>query len=215
MPVSAPVGPSAEAYADARAALSGAEATLVRLTTTSGFKDALASLIQRARAVMIIPDFYKAGFILGAAYGNGVLLARQPDGRFSDPAFYRLTAGSIGFQAGIQTNEVIMCIMTDAGLKAVLEDQFKGGANASATFFLVGGGADASTTTDLGEDIYAFSHSVGLFGGAGLEGTAIEPRHDWNVALYGSGTTPDAILFQGRVGTPFAESLKHLLAGGR
>ncbi len=189
-----------------------AEATVRRLTTNSGFKTQLQQLIRDARAVMVIPNFYKAGFVLGAAYGNGVLLVRGAGGGFSAPAFYRLTAGSIGFQAGVQNNEVVMAIMTDAGLRAVMEDQFKGGANIGVTFLTVGGGAEAATTTDVGEDIYAFSHSVGLFGGAGFEGTAIEPRPEWNAAAYGAGITLDDILFNQRASSMEAQGLQAALA---
>jgi lipid-binding SYLF domain-containing protein len=196
---------------DARSLIAEAEATVVRLTNNSGFKKELGQLIDRARAIMVIPSFYKAGFILGASYGNGLLMTRAADGTFSDPAFYSLTAGSVGFQAGLQENEVVMAIMTDRGLKAVMEDQFKGGANASVTFFLIGGGAEASTTLDVGQDIYAFSHSVGLFGGASLEGTAIQPKTNWNDAIYGVGATPNAILINRALTTTLAESLKRSL----
>ncbi|GEO81108.1 lipid-binding SYLF domain-containing protein [Pararhodospirillum oryzae] len=207
--------PVSEAAAEARALMGAAEATFVRLTADTGFGPTVRDLMTRARGVLIVPDFYKAGFFLAAAYGNGVLMARGPDGRWSDPAFYRLTAGSLGFQVGLQNNEVVMVIMTEAGLRAVMEDHFKGGATISATFFLVGGGADASTTTDIGQDIYAYSHSVGLFGGAGLEGTAIQPRTAWNEAVYGGGVTPDAILIQRVAHTDLAQGLHRALAGVR
>ncbi|WP_413204631.1 YSC84-related protein [Rhodospirillum sp. A1_3_36] len=196
---------------DARSLIAEAEATVVRLTNNSGFKKELRQLIDRARAIMVVPSFYKAGFIVGAAYGNGLLMTRGSDGTFSDPAFYSLTAGSVGFQIGVQENEVVMAIMTDAGLKAVMEDQFKGGANVSVTFLVAGGGAEASTTTDVGEDIYAFSHSIGLFSGAGLEGTAIQPKTNWNDAIYGVGATPNAILINRVLTTPLAEGLKRSL----
>ncbi|WP_157879169.1 lipid-binding SYLF domain-containing protein [Pararhodospirillum photometricum] len=204
---------SSAAQEEAQALMSAAQATIERLTRDSGFQDTLKDLLRRARGVLIVPAFYKAGFFLGAAYGNGVLMARLPDGSLSDPAFYRLTAGSFGFQIGMQSNEIVMVLMTEAGLRAVMEDRFKGGATASATFFLIGGGADASTTTALGQDIYAFSHSVGLFGGAGLEGTAIEPRPVWNEAVYGGGATPAAIVLQGVARTPRAAALRQAVPG--
>jgi lipid-binding SYLF domain-containing protein len=204
------VAANAEDAADARSAIADAEATVIRLTGNSGFKKELGNLMDRAVGIMVIPSFLKAGFIVGAAYGNGLLMTRGADGTFSDPAFYRMTAGSVGFQVGMQDNEVVMVIMTQAGLKAIKEDQFKGGANVSVTFFLIGGGAEAATTTDVGEDIYAFSHSVGLFGGAGLEGTAVQPKTAWNEAIYGQGATPDAILDRSLT-TPLATNLKSAL----
>lgn len=199
------------ALRDARALVLSSEATLYRLMSNSGVKKSLDNLLPTARGILIVPSFTRAGFLVGGAWGNGVLLARHPSGQWSSPAFYRLTAGSIGLQIGIQDNEMIYMIMTEAGLRAVMEDQFKGGATASATFLFVGGGADASTTTNVGADIYGFSQSIGLYGGLNLEGTAVEPRYNWNRAVYGEGTSPTSIVIDGRFNSPIADGLRGFL----
>lgn len=207
----APLDP--EALRDARALVLSSEATLYRLMSDSGVKKSLDNLLPNARGILIVPSFTRAGFLFGGAWGNGVLMARLPSGQWSSPAFYRLTAGSIGLQIGVQDNEMIYMIMTDAGLRAVMDDQFKGGATASATFLFVGGGADASTTTNVGADIYGFSQSIGLYGGLNLEGTAVEPRYNWNRAVYGEGTSPAAIVLDGRFSSPIADGLRGFLSG--
>ena len=56
--------------------------------------------VQNAYAVLIIPQMLKGGFVLGANYGNGVLLARDPQtGQWGDPAFYTMAGGSIDSSA--------------------------------------------------------------------------------------------------------------------
>ncbi|MBE1236540.1 lipid-binding SYLF domain-containing protein [Phaeovibrio sulfidiphilus] len=203
----------AEARRDARALILASEATLYRMMTDGGSAKSLNDLLPKARGLLIVPSFTRAGFIVGGAWGNGILMTRLRDGSWSSPAFYRLTAGSLGLQVGIQDAEIVFLLMTEAGIRAVMQDQFKGGATASATFLFVGGGAEASTTTNVGADIYGFSQSTGLYGGLNLEGTAVEPRYSWNQAIYGPGLSPAAIAVDGRAQTPLADGLKEFLAG--
>lgn len=164
-------------------------------TSKSGELD---SLLEDAMGVLIIPKFYKAGFIIGGAYGDGVLVGRLPDGRFSDPAFYRMTAGSIGLQIGMQSSAIVFAIRTEKGLAAVLNDEFKMGATVGISVGTIGAGAEAATTTHVGQDIVAYSTSAGLFAGGSFEGAVIKPRKDWNTAVYGvDNTDPRAIIQRG------------------
>ena len=145
----------------------------------------LENLLKRAQGVFIIPSFYKAGFILSAAYGDGVLLKRNGAGEFGDPAFYRMSAGGIGLQIGMQSSEVMFLIMTQEGIDAFMDDEFKLGANVGIAVGPVGAGAEAANSTDLGEPIYAYSVAGGLFAGFALDGAVINPRADLNAAIYG------------------------------
>ena len=167
--------------------------------------------LSNAKAVLVIPSYYKIGFVLGGAYGDGMLLTRQSDGRFGDPAFYRMTSGSIGLQIGMQSAAIIFMIMTEKGLSAVLNDEFKLGANVGMTLGTLGVGAEAATTTSVGQDIVAYSTAVGLFAGGALEGAVIKPRKDWNAAVYGVGNdNPSAIVQRSQLRT--SEALKDALA---
>ena len=154
------------------------------------------NLLKRAKGVLIVPHYYKASFILGGAYGDGTLLARLPDGSgFGDPAFYRMTAGSIGLQAGMDSAAIVFMILTEKGLSAILNDEFKLGANVGISIGTLGAGAEAATTTHVGQDIVAYSTTTGLFAGASFEGAVLRPRKDWNAAVYGVGNdNPEAII---------------------
>jgi lipid-binding SYLF domain-containing protein len=170
----------------------------------------LDDLLRQSKGVLVIPSYYKASFIFGGAYGDGVLLARLPEGGFGDPAFYRLTAGSVGLQAGIQSAAIVFMILTEKGLSALLNDEFKLGANVGIALGSIGVGAEAATTTLLGKDIVAYSTNTGLFAGGSFEGAVIRPREDWNAAVYGvDNDDPRAVVQRDQLRT--ARTLKDVL----
>lgn len=197
-----PLTAKAGAKADAESAIAASTATVERLRADANFKREMDPYLARARAVMIVPRFYKGAFFIGGAYGNGLLTVRDDSGLFSPPAFVRMVGGSLGLQFGGQEARMIFMIMTDAGLDAVLKDKFKFGAGAGLSFATFGANIEGSTTSAAGADIIAFAHSAGAFGGGAFEGTMIEPRQDWNEAVYGAGALPRGILFDRRYPAP-------------
>jgi lipid-binding SYLF domain-containing protein len=142
-------------------------------------------VLRSAKAVMICPQLFKAGFFFGGEGGNCVLVARAGNGTWSYPAFYAIGSGSFGLQIGIQDSQLMIMIMTDKGLSALMDSQLKLGANASIAVATLGAGVQGSTTTAVGADIIAFSFDRGLFGGISLEGSLISSRTDWNQLYYG------------------------------
>ena len=143
------------------------------------------SVLRHARAVMICPQVFRAGFLFGGEGGSCVLVARDGGGGWSSPAFYGLGSASFGFQAGIQDAQVMLLIMNDKGLSAVMDSQFKLGADASGTFVDMGGGIEGSTTAALRADIVGFTRARGLFAGIALSGSLLSQKTDWNQAYYG------------------------------
>ncbi len=120
----------------------------------------LRDIIGKARGVLIVPALYKGGFIVGVEGGSGIMMVRGADGTWSAPAFYTLAAGSIGFQIGGQVSEVVFTLMNDGAVRALLNDEFKFGADVGIAVGTLGAGLEASTTSNLDQDIYAFSKSV-------------------------------------------------------
>ena len=203
----------ARAQQDQQQTVNSALSTIERMKNDSGFKEKFQPKLDQARAVMIVPALYKGGFIFGGQYGNGVLLAKTPDGSWSYPAFYTMEGGSFGLQIGLESTAVLFIIMTDKGLEAVLNNQFKFGADTGITFLVVGAGMGASTTSNLGADIYAFSLTgVGLYGGLSLEGTVLSARESWNAAYYGQNVASRAIVLDNSVRNEKAEALRDFLA---
>lgn len=156
----------------------------------------LKRYVTRARGLLIIPELVKGGFIVGAEAGSGVFMVRGGDGTWSAPSFYTLTAGSIGLQIGGQVSEVVFTVMSEGAVEALLRSGFKLGADLSITLGPIGKGLEASTTTNLGADIFAFSKAVGAFGGGALEAAKLFTRKELNESYYGPGATPRSIMIE-------------------
>ncbi len=169
-------------------------------------------LMTKSKGVMVCPRLFKAGFIFGGQGGNCVMVGRGSGGGWSSPAFYGMGAGSIGLQLGIQDSEVLFIVLTDKGLQALLDSQFKLGADASVAVATLGGGVQGATTAALRADIVAFSKSRGLFAGLSLEGSMISQRSDWNASYYGRPVGAQALVINNEGQNPGAEPLKEMLA---
>jgi SH3 domain-containing YSC84-like protein 1 len=160
------------------------------------FKD-VRVYVQNAYAVLIMPQVLKGGFLIGASYGNGVLLARDPQsGQWGEPAFYTLGGGSVGLQVGLQSSDMIFTIMNEGAVGKLLSHGVKFGADAGVAAGPLGAEVGAATTTQFGEDVYAWGMSEGLFGGFWLDGTMLLPKNDWNQAYYGRPIQPEEIVRQ-------------------
>lgn len=169
------------------------------------------SVLRRAKAVMICPRIFKAGFFFGGEGGRCALLARGGNGTWSYPSFYTIGSGSFGFQFGIEDSQLVMMILTERGLNAMLDSQFKIGANASIAVASIGAGIQGSTTAAVGADIVTFSESRGLFGGIALEGSILSAQTEWNQAYYGQPYAARQLVMQMQGGNPGADSLRDVL----
>jgi SH3 domain-containing YSC84-like protein 1 len=186
-------------------------ATLTVQEMTAENPGQLQANLRASRAVMICPRVFTAGFIIGGSGGDCVLLARDGAGSWSAPAFYGIGTGSVGFQAGIQDSEIVMCILTQKGLDAVMDDQFKLGADAGIAIATIGAGVEGATTAATGADIAAFSRARGLFAGASVAGSLLTSRTGWNQAYYGQPLAARQIVMQMQANNPGADPLRAIL----
>jgi lipid-binding SYLF domain-containing protein len=169
-------------------------------------------LLRRAKAVMICPRVFRAGFFLGGAGGDCVLTARDGAGSWSDPAFYTLGSASFGLQIGIQDAEIILMILTEKGLNAILDSQFKIGADASVSFVVLGAGVEGATTAALRADIVAFAKTRGLYAGISLNGSIFSSRSGWDEKYYGKALSPRQIVILMQAHNPGANPLRATLS---
>lgn len=159
------------------------------------------SLLRNAYAVAVIPSVIKVGFVIGGRHGTGVLVLRKGSG-WSDPSLISLTGGSIGWQIGAQSTDVILVFKSKKSVDGIVSGKFTLGADAAVAAGPVGRRAEAATDAQLKAEIYSYSRSRGLFAGVSLEGSALEIDHEANEAYYGrSQITPDEI-FAGSTVTP-------------
>ncbi|MEO5626133.1 MAG: lipid-binding SYLF domain-containing protein [Dokdonella sp.] len=161
-------------------------------------------LLQNAHAIAVIPDVIKAGLVIGGRHGNGVIAVKTRDGTWSNPSFIGLTGGSIGFQAGVSSTDVILVFRTQRGVDSIVHGKFTIGADASAAAGPVGRSAQAATDAQLKAEIYSYSRARGLFAGAALDGTALTIDNSANQSVYGDGVTVRRIFDGGVSNVPNA-----------
>ncbi len=165
------------------------------------------SLISRARAVLIAPRIFKAGFFFGGEGGRAVLTARGANGRWSDPAFYTVASASFGLQIGAQESEMIMFVMSERALRALMANKFEIGANAGIAVATLGSTVAGATTTNAGADIIVWASSSGAYAGISLAGTLVQAQTDTNAAYYGRPLTSSEIVLERLAHNPAAAPL--------
>lgn len=152
------------------------------------------SLLARAYAVAVVPDVIKVGFGVGARRGKGIIVVRQDNDSWSNPAFITLTGGSFGFQAGVQSTDVILVFKTRQGVNDIANGKLTLGADASIAAGPVGRHTEIATDIEFEAEVFSYSRSRGLFAGVALSGAGVSMDRMANAAFYGSADmTPERI----------------------
>lgn len=154
-------------------------------------------LLDEARGIVVVPDALKVGLVLGGRRGHGLLSVKNPDGTWSAPSFVKLTGGSIGFQAGVQSADIVLVFRSDRGLDSIVNGKVTLGADAGVAAGPVGRNASTATDGQLKAEIWSWSRARGLFAGIALDGAVLSIDDQANEAVYGRDTTP-RMIFEGR-----------------
>jgi lipid-binding SYLF domain-containing protein len=142
------------------------------------------SLLGSAQGVAIIPSVVKVGLIGGVRHGRGVLVVRDEQGGWVAPQFITLTGGSIGWQIGVQSTDVVLVFKTQKSVANLSRGKFTIGVDAAAAAGPVGRNAAAATDAQLKAEILSYSRSRGLFVGVSLDGSSLQIDQAANAAFY-------------------------------
>jgi len=142
-------------------------------------------LLKRAYGIAVIPHVVKGAFGFGGRYGKGLVAERNADGGWGTPLFIEIGGGSFGLQLGVEATDLVMVFTDRDGIRSLLKDKLKIGADASASAGPVGRNAEVGTDILLNSAIYSYSRSKGLFAGVALDGAVIQLDDDANKAVYG------------------------------
>jgi lipid-binding SYLF domain-containing protein len=147
-------------------------------------KEIPLSVLAKADCIMVLPSVKKFAVGIGGTGGRGPMSCRQGKGytgKWSAPAMYTIGGASAGFQVGGKASDIIVAIMAPSAVDKVLDSKVKVGTDVSAAAGPgVSTGTMASTT-----DMLTYARSSGLFAGASLDGTSLDPDADANARLYG------------------------------
>src|SRR5277367_6314148 len=168
-------------------------------------------LLASAKCVAIVPGEVKFAFIFGGNYGRGVATCRTGHG-WSAPMFVAVDGGSVGYQIGGSSTDLVMLFMNDHALKSLLGDKFKLGADASVAAGPVGRNAAAGTDARLSAEILSYSRTKGVFAGVSLDGSVVQADKSGDKAMYGDSVTRKEILGKETPVPESAQSLIHEIA---
>lgn len=161
-------------------------------------------LLQKAHCIVIVPGLKTGAFAVGGKYGKGYLSCRSTKGAgWSAPGTVRIEGGSVGFQMGASSTDLIMLVMSERGADKLMSSQFTLGGEASAAAGPVGRTATAQTDAQMRADILSWSRTQGLFAGVAFEGATLRQDLDDNTTLYGKALENRHIVTEG-VGVPKA-----------
>ncbi len=142
-------------------------------------------LLARAHGIAVIPNVVKVGLGIGGRGGKGVLVVRNAQGGWSNPVFITLGGGSFGWQAGVQSADILLVLTTERSVEGITAGKVTLGADASVAAGPVGRQTSAATDVNLSE-IYSYSRASGLFAGISIDGSAMAIDKKANAAFYGS-----------------------------
>lgn len=142
----------------------GANAALQRFKKdVKGGSEFLAA----AKGVLVMPEVKKAGFVVGAQWGEGAL---RVGGK--TVGYYKMDAGSVGFQAGYQKADFLFLFMTQEALdKFRASKGWTAGVDGGITVVEASAGFDANTLRAQEPVIAFLVGKEGLMAGWSAKGT--------------------------------------------
>jgi lipid-binding SYLF domain-containing protein len=169
--------------------------------------------LSEARCIGVVPSLKEAAFIAGGKYGGGVITCKDARGQWSAPAFFSMTGGTFGAQAGYQHKNLVVLAMTEAGKHKFFEQEFDLGAAAEVT-----AGNHSAGANWQDRDISVYTAASGAFAGANVSGTSVHRDDESMDLVYGKNTETQAIL-EGTVRRPaiaegFLNQVQHVANPG-
>lgn len=155
-------------------------------------------LLDKSACIVLVPGLKKGAFVIGGKYGRGFAVCRNSGGQgWGPPAAIRIEGGSVGFQIGVSSSDVILLVMNERGMKKLTSSKFTIGADATAAAGPVGRTASAQTDALMTAEILSWSRSRGAFAGVSLDGATLRNDLDENKTMYGQDWNSKQILGSG------------------
>jgi len=165
-------------------------------------KEVPQAMLKDVAGVAVFPAVRKWGLVVGLQRGQGILVSRS-DGKWGAPLFVSFSGGTVGWQVGIQSVDLVLFLRTPQSVQRVLEGELTVGVDAGVAAGSLGRQAGAVTDTSLEAEIFTYARSRGFFAGVTLSSANITPDDEANAAFYGRRGIPPADIMAGRgVGAP-------------
>jgi lipid-binding SYLF domain-containing protein len=174
------------------------QATEIIQQMTTGRAGIPDSVLAGAKCIAVIPHMIKGAFMVGGEHGSGLATCRTSSG-WSAPAPFDISGGSIGWQVGGQSSDLVMMVMNQQGMDQLMSGHFKVGAGADVAAGPVGRSGSANAGWKAA--ILTYARSKGAFAGVSVNGSAITQDKKVTKELYGN-DVPFANILKGQVPPP-------------
>jgi lipid-binding SYLF domain-containing protein len=161
-----------------------------------------SSILTDAYGVAVIPGMTKVGAVIGGRYGKGILVVRQEDGSWSNPSFVKMGGGSLGWQFGAQSTDLVLVFRNARSIESIADGKFTLGGDASVAAGPVGRSSSAATDQRLQAEIYSYSRNRGLFAGFAIDGSWMSMDAQANAEYYKSNLSATQILAADKMPAP-------------
>ena len=169
-------------------------------------------LMQKTEGIIIIPGLINAGFVLGGKRGKGIAMVKNANGTWSNPVFLTMTGGSLGFQAGIQSVDLVLVFLNKTSLLEIGKSSFTLGGDISVAAGPVGRTSSAGTDYKMESEVYSYSRSKGLFAGISVSGSSLDIDQKANDSFYGDEEDAATLFANKKASTvPSVKTLKQTL----
>jgi lipid-binding SYLF domain-containing protein len=187
---------------DREAALLRQAIDVFSAVTTLPDKEVPQAMLRDVAGVAIFPAVRKWGIFVGLQRGQGILVSRT-GAHWGTPLFVSFSGGTVGWQLGIQSVDLVLFLRTPQSVQRVLEGTLTVGVDAGVAAGSLGRQAGAVTVTALEAEMFTYARSRGFFAGVTLSSADITPDEEANAAFYGRRGVPPADILAGRgVGAP-------------
>nr|XP_056712139.1 SH3 domain-containing YSC84-like protein 1 [Euleptes europaea] len=154
-----------------------------------------AHVIAKAKGLTIL-SVIKAGFLVTARGGSGIVLARLPNGSWSAPSAIGIAGLGGGFEIGIEVSDLVIILNHERAVEAFAKGgNLTLGGNFTVAVGPLGRNLEGDVALRSSAAVFTYCRSRGLFAGVSLEGSCLIERKETNSKFYGSGVRASAILF--------------------
>lgn len=168
--------------------------------------DAPRYLLSHARGIILVPGLKKAGFIVGIKRGKGVIIGRDKEGKWLAPSFITISGGSLGFQAGAKSSDLVLLLMSDRAVQKFTGNKIKIGVDLGVVAGPVGKEIGLSQEDLNKVEIFSYIREKGIFAGATISGSVVSHDEKANRNFYGTSVTFKDILCGKKISLPSVAS---------
>ncbi|XP_072490432.1 SH3 domain-containing YSC84-like protein 1 isoform X1 [Notamacropus eugenii] len=170
-----------------------------------------AHVIAKAKGLAIL-SVIKAGFLVTARGGSGIVLARLPDGKWSAPSAIGIAGLGGGFEIGIEVSDLVIILNYDRAVEAFAKGgNLTLGGNFTVAVGPLGRNLEGNVAVRSPAAVYTYCKSRGLFAGVSLEGSYLIERKETNRKFYCQDVRASDILFGDMPQPAQAEDLYEIL----